>query len=97
MRSLCCAGLALAFAFTALSAVAESSNIHGTVTDPLGAVVPGAQVQLFRESKQISSTPTDQEGKYRFSPLPPGRYQVKTQAPSFSQQQSDAIYVGSSS
>ncbi len=97
MRSLCCAGLALAFAFTALSAVAESSNIHGTVTDPLGAVVPGAQVQLFRESKLVGATATDSEGKYRFSPLPPGRYQVKTQAPSFSQQQSDAIYVGSSS
>src|SRR5690349_4325073 len=28
MRSLCYAGLALAFAFTALSAVADSSNIH---------------------------------------------------------------------
>ncbi len=97
MRSLCCAGLALAFAFAAISAVAESSNIHGTVTDPLGAVVPGAQVQLFRESKLVGSAATDSEGKYRFSPLPPGRYRVKTQAPSFSQQQSDAIYVGSSS
>jgi len=97
MRSLCYAGLALAFAFTAISAVAESNNIHGTVTDPLGAVVPGAQVQLFRESKLVGATATDAEGKYRFSPLAPGRYRVKTQAPSFSQQQSDAIYVGSSS
>jgi iron complex outermembrane receptor protein/vitamin B12 transporter len=97
MRSLCCAGLALALAFAAISAVAESSNIHGTVTDPLGAVVPGAQVQLFRESKLVGATATDSEGKYRFSPLPPGRYRVKTQAPSFSQQQSDAIYVGNSS
>lgn len=97
MRSLCYAGLALAFAFAAISAVAENNNIHGTVTDPLGAVVPGAQVQLFRESKLVGSTATDAEGKYRFSPLAPGRYRVKTQAPSFSQQQSDAIYVGSSS
>ncbi|HEX3584872.1 MAG TPA: TonB-dependent receptor plug domain-containing protein, partial [Candidatus Angelobacter sp.] len=97
MRSFCYVGLALAFVFAAISAVAESSNIHGTVTDPLGAVVPGAQVQLFRESKLVGSTATDSEGKYRFSPLPPGRYRVKTQAPSFSQQQSDAIYVGSSS
>jgi vitamin B12 transporter len=97
MRSLCYAGLALAFAFTALSAVAENNNIHGTVTDPLGAVVPGAQVQLFRESKLVGATTTDSEGKYRFSPLAPGRYRVKTQAPSFSQQQSDAIYVSSSS
>jgi iron complex outermembrane receptor protein/vitamin B12 transporter len=97
MRSLCYAGLALAFAFAATSAIAENNNIHGTVTDPLGAVVPGAQVQLFRESKLVGSTATDSEGKYRFSPLAPGRYRVKTQAPSFSQQQSDAIYIGSSS
>jgi vitamin B12 transporter len=97
MRSFRCAGLTLAFAFTSLLAVAESSNVHGTVTDPLGAVVPGAQVQLLREAKLVGSTTTDSEGKYRFSPLPPGRYRVKTQAPSFSQQQSDAIYIGSSS
>ncbi|HVG90682.1 MAG TPA: TonB-dependent receptor plug domain-containing protein, partial [Alphaproteobacteria bacterium] len=97
MRSLCYAGLALAFAFAAISAVAENNNIHGTVTDPLGAVVPEAQVQLFRESKLVGSTLTDSEGKYRFSPLAPGRYRVKTQAPSFAQQQSDAVYVGSSS
>src|ERR1044071_1763014 len=97
MRAIYCAGLALAFAFTSLAAIAESSNVHGTVTDPLGAVVPGAQVQLFRESKLVGSTTTDSEGKYRFSPLSPGRYRVKTQAPSFSQQQSDAIYIGSSS
>jgi vitamin B12 transporter len=97
MKSLFCAGLVLAFAFTSLAAVAESSNVHGTVTDPLGAVVPGAQVQLFREAKLVGSTTTDSEGKYRFSPLSPGRYRVKTQAPSFSQQQSDAIYIGSSS
>ena len=97
MRSITYAGLALAFAFAALSAVAESSNVHGTVTDPLGAVVPGAQVQLFRAGKLVGSTITDSEGKYRFSPLAPGRYRVKTQAPSFSSQQSDAIYIGSSS
>jgi vitamin B12 transporter len=97
MRSLYCAGLALAFVLTVISAVAENNNVHGTVTDPLGAVVPGAQVQLFREGKLVGATTTDSEGKYRFSPLAPGRYRVKTQAPSFSQQQSDAIYVGSSS
>jgi iron complex outermembrane receptor protein/vitamin B12 transporter len=97
MRAIYCAGLALAFAFTSLVTVAESSNVHGTVTDPLGAVVSGAQVQLFREAKLVGSTTTDSEGKYRFSPLSPGRYRVKTQAPSFSLQQSDAIYIGSSS
>ena len=47
MKSFFYAGLVLAFAFAAISAVAESGSIHGTVTDPLGAVVPGAQVELF--------------------------------------------------
>ncbi len=97
MKSLYCAGLALALALTTISAVADGANIHGTVTDPLGAVVAGAQVQLLREGKPAAATTTDSEGKYRFSPLPPGRYQVKTTAPSFASQESDAIYVGSSS
>jgi iron complex outermembrane receptor protein/vitamin B12 transporter len=97
MKSLYCVGLALALALTTSSASADGSNIHGIVTDPLGAVVPGAQVELLRQGKPISATTTDSEGKYRFSPLPPGRYQVKTTAPSFASQQSDAIYIGSNS
>jgi iron complex outermembrane receptor protein/vitamin B12 transporter len=97
LKSLFCAGLALALAFTALPAIADGSTIHGTVTDPLGAVVHGAQVDLLREGKRVAATTTDSEGRYRFSPLPAGRYQVKTHAPSFTSQQSDAIYVGSSS
>ncbi|HXA84156.1 MAG TPA: carboxypeptidase regulatory-like domain-containing protein, partial [Candidatus Dormibacteraeota bacterium] len=97
MKSLHCASLALVLALTTISAFADGSNIHGTVTDPLGAVVPGAQVELLRQGKRVSSTTTDSEGKYRFSPLPRGRYQVKTTAPSFATQQSDAIYVGSNS
>src|SRR5260370_1236255 len=83
---------ALVLALTTISGFADGSNMHGTVTDPLGAVVPGAQVELLRQGKPVSSTTTDSEGKYRFSPLPPGRYQVKTAAPSFATQQSDAIY-----
>jgi vitamin B12 transporter len=99
MKSLLCAGLALVLACTALStgAAASGSSIHGTVTDPLGAVVAGAQVELFRNGKPIASTTTGQDGTYQFAPLPPGRYQVKTQAPSFTSQQSAAMYIGSSS
>ena len=97
MKSLLCAGLVLALALTTISAVAEGRSIHGTVTDPLGAVVSGAQVELLRQGKQVSVTTTDSQGKYRFLPLPPGRYQVRTTAPSFATQQSDAIYIGSNS
>jgi vitamin B12 transporter len=98
MKRFSCAGLALVLALTAFStrAAAAGGGIHGTVTDPLGAVVAGAQVELFREGKLASATTTDAEGKYQFSPLAPGRYQVRTQAPSFNSQRSEAIYVGSS-
>ncbi|HEY2115848.1 MAG TPA: TonB-dependent receptor, partial [Candidatus Angelobacter sp.] len=96
MKLLLCAGLVLVLALTPLSA-AEGGSIYGTVTDPLGAVISGAQVELLRQGKQVSVTTTDSEGKYRFLPLSPGRYQVRTTAPSFAAQQSDAIYIGSSS
>src|SRR5260221_5743753 len=94
------AGLAPVLALAAISTLAlaaTGSSLHGTVSEPLGAVVPGAQVQLFREGKPIAATTTNTEGKYQFGSLAPGRYQVKTQAPSFTSQQNDAIYLGSGS
>jgi iron complex outermembrane receptor protein/vitamin B12 transporter len=98
MKSLFCAGLVLALAFTALAprAAADSGAIRGTVRDPLGAIVHGAQVELLSKGKVVSATTTDGEGNYHFSPLPPGRYQVRTQAPSFKSDQTADIYVGGS-
>jgi len=99
MKTFFCASLFLVLAFTAFPShvAAAGGSIHGTVTDPLGAVVPEAQVQLLREGKLVAATTTDASGNYRFAPLAPGRYQVKTQAPSFTSEQSDAVYVGNSS
>ena len=98
MKSFFCASLVLVLAFMALppQVAAANGGVHGTVTDPLGAIVPGAPVQLFHNGKLAAATVTDGEGNYRFAPLAPGRYQVKTQAPSFATQQSD-VYVGSGS
>ncbi len=90
------AGLLLAFALTLSTlASAAAGSIHGTVTDPLGAVVSNARVQLFRENTPVATASTDAEGKYQFSSVPPGRYQVRTEAPNFAPQQSDVIYLGS--
>src|SRR5947209_1482485 len=90
------AGFVLAFAL-ALSTLASAAagRIRGTITDPLGAVVPNAHVQVFRENKAVATTSTDAEGKYQFSSVPSGRYQIRAEAPSFAPQRSDVIYVGS--
>ncbi len=94
-----CAGLVLAFALTALSTFAATppNNIHGTITDPLGAAVAGAQVQLLREGKPVAVTITNAEGKYQFSPLAPGRYQIRAEGLTFAARQSDAVYLRSGS
>src|SRR5262249_48489767 len=90
-------GFVLVLAFTALAnfASAAGNGIHGPITERLGAVISGAQVQLLREGKPMATATTDSEGKYRFGSLAPGRYQVRAEAPGFAAQQSDAIYLGS--
>lgn len=63
-----------------LSDVSEQqsgADIRGTVTDPAGDVVVGAQVKLeIVGSKGPRTQPTDSAGAFRFTGLPPGTYQV---------------------
>ena len=52
-----------------------SGGLTGVVTDPSGAVVPNAPVEIRDASKGTAqSTKTDREGVYRFSFVAPGRY-----------------------
>jgi len=52
-----------------------SGGLTGVVTDPSGAVVPNATVEIKDESKGATrSTRTDQEGVYRFFFLAPSIY-----------------------
>ncbi len=54
----------------------------GIVTDPSGAVVPGAEVRLTDIDRDTHSTvKTDGEGRYLFRSLSPGDYSVKVSAP----------------
>jgi Carboxypeptidase regulatory-like domain len=52
-----------------------SGGLTGVITDPSGAVVPDADVEIKDDSKgTIQSTKTDPEGVYRFYFVTPGRY-----------------------
>ena len=69
---------------TAFAQTLISGNIVGTVTDPTGAVVPGAAVTV----KNLATASTwkataNTAGQYRVSLLGPGSYQVTVEAPGF--------------
>jgi uncharacterized protein YfaS (alpha-2-macroglobulin family) len=60
------------------------AEVAGTVTDPTGAVVSGARVQIQRvEDKSRRNTVSDATGKFSFAALPPGRYSVQVESAGF--------------
>lgn len=60
------------------SSSSQASSITGQVTDPSGAVVPGAKVTLQNTlSKQVRTTTTTDEGGFEFPELAPGKYSIK--------------------
>ncbi len=74
---------------------AYAATIHGTVIDPLGAVVADARVDLLSGDKVIASTNTDSEGNYEFQNLPAGRFHLHAVAVTFSPTDTDSFYVSS--
>jgi outer membrane receptor protein involved in Fe transport len=63
---------------------AETGQVHGTVTDPSGAVVPNATVTLTNNGTgQARTTQTASNGSYTFTNLQPGSYTVTAEGPGF--------------
>ena len=61
-----------------------TATLRGTVTDPQGAVVPGANVTVSGAALGIKrQTTTNGEGNYTIAQLPPSVYSVKVEAPEF--------------
>ncbi len=59
-------------------------SFAGTVTDPSGAVVPGALVTITENDKGFSrSATTSNDGNYEIPLLPPGRYILRAQKEGF--------------
>ena len=58
-------------------------SLNGMVTDPSGAAIPGATVQL-QGSRSERRTKTDLAGRYSFPSLPTGKYQIRILAKGFS-------------
>lgn len=76
MKSLrVCLALLLLVAGTA-TAQETRGSIEGVVKDGSGAVVPGATVEARAASGAVAAAVSDQNGRYRFPSLTPGRYSV---------------------
>jgi hypothetical protein len=60
------------------------ASIQGTVTDPTGAIIPGATVTLTDNSTNHTvTTTTSGSGVYTFNALPPNQFTLTVTAPGF--------------
>ncbi|MGI8992610.1 MAG: TonB-dependent receptor [Bryobacteraceae bacterium] len=77
---------AAAFVDIPLQAQNANATIKGTVTDPSGAAVAGAAVELINSGTgEHRRATTSSSGSYDFTALPPGEYEVKATASGFSE------------
>src|SRR5215472_913105 len=73
---LCAAALAFA--------QSEVTSVTGTVTDPTGAAVPGATVQVINLATSIKvNATTSENGSYTVPALPAGGYRVSVSKAGF--------------
>ncbi|HET6855009.1 MAG TPA: TonB-dependent receptor [Pyrinomonadaceae bacterium] len=69
-------------------------TVSGTVTDPNGAVIAGAQVTLTSAQTKLSRVTTSNgEGIYRFEAVDPGTYSIKISAAGFGDVESTGVEV----
>ena len=80
------ARLLIALSLLGCPAVAQiaTTSLRGTVVDPSGAVVGGAQVSLLQPSTGFHAEHTTlANGEYSFAQIPPGSYSLKVTASGF--------------
>jgi hypothetical protein len=93
-RRICSLILAVVFATSAAFGQSSHGAMAGTVTDPTGAVIPGAKV-LVTELATGTKTQTvsTSAGDYRINELPVGSYTVTTTAPGFTTATATGVQV----
>lgn len=67
-------------------------SLHGVVTDPSGAVIPGAQI-VARSGSESSTTKSGRDGAYSFRSLAPGSYTVIATAHGFASLTLDDVTI----
>ena len=68
--------------------------IMGTVTDPSGAIVVGAQVKVTQKNTSVVSTSTtNNSGQFNFPALPPAEYTVTVSSSGFKEYVQDVVML----
>src|SRR2546428_12177729 len=75
--------IALALLLLSASVVnAQTARLRGTVLDPSGAVIPGADLKVSQGSRLIAEGKTDATGNFGID-VAAGEYRVEISAPEF--------------
>lgn len=77
--------------FSALNACA--SDVQGTITDPLGAVIANATVQLVAHNETIATAITDSAGKYHLQSGKSGQFHLHIEASTFAAVDTPPFYL----
>src|SRR5215475_13744201 len=79
--------LSLALFSACAWAQTQLATVFGAITDPSGAVVPGAHVAVVNQSTGLKrAVLTDMTGQYHLAGLPTGEYVVRVEKPVFQTQ-----------
>ena len=73
----------LLFAGESGRAQANPATVTGTITDPVGALVPSAYVTLLSSGQQVSTAVSDTQGIFRFTKVEPGSYSLEVESRGF--------------
>lgn len=87
-------GLVFACLFTSVLQAQFRASIQGTVTDPTGAVIPGATLTLtdLGTAKKYTTT-SDGNGLYNFNALPPDQFSLVANKSGFKQKALDHLQL----
>ncbi len=77
-------GILFLFLCACVSLFAQTTSLTGTVSDPSGAVIPGATITILNGATGAErDTTADSQGRYTFSLVTPGTYKLTAKATGF--------------
>ena len=80
--------------FTPAAQAQYRGALRGTVSDPSGAVIPGATVTLVnKETNSTMTSTSDNNGIYIFNALPPAPYRLTAERTGFKTQVLEDVHI----